>query len=96
MTSAAAAQASWMAAHIQSQYPDYWPETIRALLVHSAYWPDGLWQQFSGDGSKTAIRRMLSICGYGVPALERALFSASNSLTLISQAELQLFDKKKR
>jgi len=95
MTSAAAAQASWMAAHIQSQYPDFWPETIRALLVHSAYWPKGLWQQFSGDGSKTAIRRMLSICGYGVPSLERALFSASNSLTLISQAELQPFDKKR-
>jgi len=95
MTSAAAAQASWMAAHIQSQYPDYWPETIRALLVHSAYWPDGLWQQFSGDGSKTAIKQMLSICAYGVPNLARALFSASNSLTLISQAELQPFDKKR-
>jgi hypothetical protein len=87
MTSAAAAQAAYMAAHIQAQYPDFWPETIRALLVHSATWPDGLWKQFSGDGSKTAIKRMLSICGYGVPNLERALFSASNSLTLIAQAE---------
>ncbi len=94
MTSAAAAQASWMAAHIQTQYPNFWPETIRALLVHSANWPDGLWQQLSGDGSKTAIKRMMSICGYGVPNLERALFSASNSLTLIAQAELQPFDKK--
>ena len=95
MTSAAAAQASNMAAHIQAQYPDFWPETIRALLVHSANWTDGLWQQFSGDGSKTAIKRMLSICGYGVPNLERALFSASNSLTLIAQAELQPFDNKR-
>lgn len=95
MTSAAAAQAAYMAAHIQAQYPDFWPETIRALLVHSATWPDGLWKQFSGDGSKTAIKRMLSICGYGVPNLERALFSASNSLTLIAQAELQPFDNKR-
>ena len=95
MTSAAAAQAAWMAAQIQAQYPDLWPETIRALLVHSASWPDGLWQQFSGDVSKTAIKRLISICGYGVPNLERALFSASNSLTLIAQAELQPFDKKR-
>jgi hypothetical protein len=95
MTSAAAAQASYMAAHIQAQYPNFWPETIRALLVHSAKWPDGLWQQFSADGSKTAIKRLLSICGYGVPNLERALFSASNSLTLIAQAELQPFDQKR-
>jgi hypothetical protein len=95
MTSASAAQASWMAANIQSQYPNLWPETVRALLVHSATWPDGLWQQFSGDGSKTAIKKMLSICGYGMPNMERALFSASNSLTLIAQAEIQPFDKKR-
>jgi hypothetical protein len=84
-----------MAARIQAQYPNYWPETIRALLVHSASWPEGLCQQFSGDGSKTALKKMLSICGYGVPNLEQALFSASNSLTLIAQAELQPFDKKR-
>lgn len=95
MTSAATAQAAWMAARIQSQYPDFWPETIRALLVHSASWPDGIWQQFRGDGSKTAIKKLLCICGYGVPNLEQALFSASNSLTLIAQAEIQPFDKKR-
>ncbi|BBO92895.1 S8 family peptidase [Desulfosarcina ovata] len=95
MTSAATAQGAWMAARIQAQYPEFWPETIRALLVHSASWPEGLWQQFSGDGSKTALKKLLSICGYGVPNLERALFSASNSLTLIAQAELQPFDKKR-
>ncbi|PKN35016.1 MAG: peptidase S8 [Deltaproteobacteria bacterium HGW-Deltaproteobacteria-19] len=95
MTSAATAQAAWMAAQIQIQYPDLWPETIRALVVHSANWPDGLWNQFSGDGSKTAIKKLLSTCGYGVPNLERALFSASNFLTLIAQAELNPFDKKR-
>lgn len=94
MTSAAAAQASWMAANIQSQYQDLWPETIRALLVHSARWPDGLWQQFGGSGSKTDISKLLSICGYGVPNLERALYSASNSLTMIAQDELQPFAKR--
>jgi hypothetical protein len=95
MTSAATAQAAWMAANIQVLYPAFWPETIRALLVHSADWPDGLRQQFAGDGSKKWHKKILRICGYGVPDLEKALYSASNSLTLISQAELQPFDKKR-
>jgi hypothetical protein len=37
-TSAAAAQAAWLAAQIQSEYPAYWPETVRGLIVHSATW----------------------------------------------------------
>ena len=35
-TSAAAAQGARMAAQIKALYPDYWPETIRAMMVHSA------------------------------------------------------------
>jgi hypothetical protein len=35
-TSAAASLAAHFAAQVQSLYPDYWPETIRALMVHSA------------------------------------------------------------
>jgi hypothetical protein len=27
-----------MAARLAAQHPDYWPETIRAMLVHSAEW----------------------------------------------------------
>ena len=46
----------------------------------------------SPDQSKTSYPRLLRVCGYGVPDLERALSSAANSLTLISQAELQPFD----
>lgn len=37
-TSAAAALAANLAAKVQALYPDYWPETIRALLIHSARW----------------------------------------------------------
>ena len=93
-TSAAAAQAAWFAAQLQCEYPHIWPETIRALMVHSANWTDALKRQFLADDSKTSYAQLLRICGYGVPDLERALYSAKNSLTLISQAELQPFDKK--
>ena len=94
MTSAATAKLSWMAGKLQAQNPDYWPETIRALLVHSANWTDTMKEQFMDDNSKTAYKRLLSICGYGVPDLDKAMFSSQNSLTLIAQSELQPFDKK--
>lgn len=94
MTSAATAQAAWFAARLQASYPDFWPETVRALMVHSASWPDTLRQQFSGNGTKLEIKQLLRIAGYGVPNLEHALYSATNSLTLIAQKELQPFDRK--
>ncbi|MEN6324617.1 MAG: S8 family peptidase, partial [Syntrophomonas sp.] len=94
MTSAATAKAAWFAAQLQYHYPESWPETIRALMVHSAEWTDALMEQFLEDQSKGSYAKLLRICGYGVPDLERALYSAGNSLTLISQAELQPYEKK--
>ncbi|NOK63926.1 MAG: S8 family peptidase [Chloroflexi bacterium AL-W] len=96
MTSAATAQAAWFAAQIQATYPDFWPETIRALMIHSAEWTESLRREFGGNGSKTDIKTLMRVCGYGVPNLQRALYSAENSLTLISQAELQPFRKKEK
>jgi Subtilase family len=98
-TSAATAQAAWMAAQIQARYPDAWPETIRGLMVHTAEWPDALKKQFisansKGEFSKKKFGKLMRICGYGVPSLSRALACASNSLTLISEAEIQPYTKK--
>ena len=94
MTSLATAQASWFAAQIQVKYPEFWPETIRGLMIHSAQWTEELISQFNIDmNSKTNILELLRICGYGVPSLERALHSASNSLTLIMEEEIQPFIK---
>lgn len=96
-TSAACAQAAWMAAQIQALYPNAWPETIRALIVHSARWTDAmrvLKERFQPGDSKDSVARFLRVCGYGAPDLEKALYCLANSLTLISQAELQPYDKK--
>ncbi|MCP4119407.1 MAG: S8 family peptidase [Desulfobacteraceae bacterium] len=94
MTSAATAASAWFAAQIQATYPNFWPETVRALIVHSATWPEKLKEQFPIDDKKSSLKRLLRICGYGVPDLDRALHSASNSLTLIAQSVIQPFDKK--
>lgn len=93
-TSAATAKASWMAAQIQSIIPNAWPETVRALMVHSAEWTPQLIEQFEIDTTKKGdIGNLLRIAGYGVPNLEKASSCASNHLTLISQETIQPFNK---
>jgi hypothetical protein len=92
-TSAAAALASRLAATIQANYPEYWPETIRGLMVHSARWTDPMIKMFAPKPDrKRDIENLLRHCGFGVPSQQRALWSAGNSLTLIAQQELQPFE----
>ena len=94
MTSAAAAQAACWCGRVQSAYPDFWPETIRALMVHSANWTETMKRQFLPAGnraSKTEYKRLVRLCGWGVPNLDRALNTARNHLTMIIEAEMQPF-----
>ena len=94
-TSAATALASHFAALLQAEHPDFWPETIRALMIHSAIWPNILRKQFLEDEDKKGdVKKLMRVCGYGVPDLEKALYSARNFLTLISESEIQPFRKK--
>ena len=95
-TSAATAQAAYFAATIQSVYPDLWPETIRALMVHSAEWTDEMFKQFCPEGRnapKGKLRNLLRSCGYGIPNLDRAIQCVNNSVNMIVQSELQPFKK---
>jgi len=87
-SSSAAAFASKMAAELRILYPDFWPETIRALIIHSAHWtPDMLdGRNFSNENDRKAILRSV---GYGVPDINRALYSANNALTLIAENKIQ-------
>ena len=96
MTSAATAHAAWMAAKIQSKYINIWPETVRALLIHSASWSETMKEQFfKGNTEKIGYHNLLRTCGYGIPNLEKALYCLSNNLTLVAEAEIQPFQKKK-
>ncbi len=93
-TSAASALCSRMAAQIMGQYPDLWPETVRALIVHSAEWTDQMQADFlDARKRKEDYARLIRHCGYGVPDLDRALWSLSNSLTLVVQDSLQPFQR---
>ncbi|MBF0380350.1 MAG: S8 family peptidase [Magnetococcales bacterium] len=81
-TSAATALASRLVAQVQYHFPNYWPETIRALIVHSAEWTDTMKEKISGK-NKSQIRDLVRMFGFGVPDLNRALWSAQNRLNLI-------------
>jgi len=90
-TSAASAQGARLAARLIADHPEFWPETIRALMIHSAEWTAPMLAQF--DGAQGARQRyaMVRRFGYGVPAFERATASARDSLALFAQTEIQPF-----
>jgi hypothetical protein len=88
-TSCATALASYMAARILAEKPKYWPETIRALIVHSAEWTPAMQQHFSTASTQLQKRFLLRRYGYGVPNLEKALKSANNDLTLIIEDQVK-------
>ena len=92
-TSAATALASRLAAQVMAAYPDLWPETIRALIVHSAEWTDAMKRMFppAGKPSKRDYQRLVRRCGFGVPDLARALWSVDNSLTMVVQESVHPF-----
>lgn len=95
-TSAATSLCARMAAQLMATYPQLWPESIRALIVHSAEWTDAMKGMFIPSDrapTKQDYERLVRHCGFGVPSLERAMWSASNSLTLAVQDVLQPFKK---
>ncbi len=88
-TSAATALAARYAAILWAHYPKLWPETVRALLIHSARWTDRMLDEFP----RVQRHNRLRCYGHGVPDLQRALRSLSNSATLIIEATLQPYEK---
>ena len=95
-TSAATALAARMAAQVMATYPDLWPETVRALIVHSAEWTDAMKQaHLPPIPAKQHYTRLVQRCGYGVPDLVRALWTVANSLTMVVPGTLQPFQKER-
>jgi len=90
-TSSSTAQVARMAAIIRAEYPVFWPETVRALIVHSARWTRRMETHLGGAGGKRARRQLVRRYGMGVPSLGRALRSADDALTLVVQATLRPF-----
>jgi len=92
-TSAATALGAGMAAQIMDAYPGLRPETVRALIVHSASWTAAMRTMFlpTPAPQKGDYLQLVRHCGFGVPSLDRALWSAANSLVMIIEQDLQPF-----
>ncbi len=84
-TSPATAAAANLIAQVRGRYPSFWPETIRALVVHSARWTPAM----ATAGNKGDHRNVVRRYGWGVPAAERALRSADDAVTLIAQQSIR-------
>lgn len=94
-TSASTAQCSYIAAELMAAYPSMRPETLRALIVHSARWTTQMKNQFGLPDTKSQGRKkLLRTCGYGVPSLEIAKDTLDNRVNMIIEGELQPYEKK--
>lgn len=91
-SSASTALASKFAAELYAGYPRFQPETIRALMIHSADWtPEMLNNRPINQLNFFEKEKLLAHVGYGVPNMERARYSANNSLSLIIERTLTPF-----
>jgi hypothetical protein len=79
-TSFAAPRVAHLAARLLERYPDASPNLLRALLVQSATFPEGVreWKP----------ARQLRLCGFGVSDLDRALYCRPHRATLYHEGEI--------
>ena len=94
-TSAATALACRMSAQVAAEYPELWPETTRALLVHAAEWTEAMKAAYlpRSPATKTSYEKLVRRCGFGVPSLSRALYSVADALTMVVQQTLRPFTR---
>lgn len=97
-TSAASALGARLAGQLMAAYPALRPETIRALIVHSAEWTEAMRATYlptNRAATKADHVSMIRHCGWGAPQLDRALWSAGNSLTLVVEDQVHPYQKLK-
>jgi hypothetical protein len=88
-TSAAAAELGFLAGSIVAEFPLMWPETVRALVIHSAEWTPFMREQLAVCNTEAERLTFMQRFGHGVPSLTRALHSADNDATMIAEGELR-------
>lgn len=92
-TSAAAGLGAHLAGRVLAKYPNLAPETVRALIVHSADWTPQMLARFTDADGNVNLKSLVRCFGHGVPNLQNLLSSLDNSLTLIAESEIQPFFK---
>jgi hypothetical protein len=84
-TSAATAQVARIAARAHQAYPGLWPETVRALIVHSARWTPAMLTHLADASPQGERVDLLRRYGWGAADERRTIESASNAAHLVVQ-----------
>lgn len=92
-TSAAAAEVARICGHLQARYPMYWPETVRALVVHGARFTPAMRAQLPLVPLKKHKEMLLRRYGYGRINLESSLNSTNSQPTLVLQETIMPYLK---
>ena len=83
-TSPATAAVGGLATDLRARFPEFWPETLRALIVQSARWSPQMIAGTPGTRKQDHAHRVRRY-GWGVPDKARAIRSADDAVTLIVQ-----------
>lgn len=89
MTSPATAQGSRLSARIATAYPDYWPESLKAMVVHHARWTPQQRARFFTEDTALGRAQLLRACGWGVPNERAAVNSVRNRVCIVAQESVQ-------
>jgi len=84
-TSAATAEVARLCAHLHHRYPTYWPETIRALVVHGADYTTAMRAELSADPSQMERETLVGRYGYGRVRLNSSINSSLRRPVIVMQ-----------
>lgn len=87
-TSAAAAEVARICGNLTARYPEYWPETIRALVISGASITPAMRAGLPVNPSKAQKERLLRSVGYGRVDLNASMNSTTRRASLVLQEEL--------
>ncbi len=92
-TSAATAEVARLCAQIWSRYPEYWPETVRALVIHGARHTPAMRADLRVQPSRRDKLNLLRTVGYGAIQPVNSLTSSERRATIVLQETLVPFKK---
>ena len=88
-TSAAAAEVARLCGHLSTHYPNYWPETLRALVVHGARYTPSMRALLPMNPTRAEKEALLRQFGHGAVNGFNSIYSEASRPTLVLQETLQ-------
>ncbi|WP_220376531.1 S8 family serine peptidase, partial [Klebsiella michiganensis] len=84
-TSAATAEVARLCAQLSHKYPDFWPETIRALVVHGARYTPAMRSSLRVQPTTQDKYTLLRTYGFGLIQPDVSAFSEAYRSTVVLQ-----------